>query len=127
VYSLAIVNGTYFASGSYDFSIKIWNRNTFALKATFTGHTGWINKVVFIILNGYIASASYDSEIRIWDINTSAQKYLFDSSNGGHVDTVYTLASFDNGYLGMFFILLILYLLKYYTWILAEFFFFQKI
>jgi WD40 repeat protein len=61
-------DGSLLASGSNDFTAKIWNytNQTTALK-TFSGHTDRVNAVCFVS-NQILASGSIDNLIKIWNL-----------------------------------------------------------
>ena len=65
VYTLATLSNGNLASGSYDYTIKIWNPNTGSLVYTLTGHTFWVLTLA-TLSNGNLASGSYDFTIKIW-------------------------------------------------------------
>jgi WD40 repeat protein len=53
------------ASGSYDGTIKLWNKNTGGLLRTLSGHGNWVLSVAFDS-NDILASGSYDRTIKLW-------------------------------------------------------------
>jgi len=57
------------ASGSWDDTIKIWNKNSGDLLWTLTGHVDYVNSVAFDSTY-LLASGSKDTTIKIWDKNT---------------------------------------------------------
>ena len=63
------LNNGYFASGSYDTTIRIWNPNTGECIKTFQGHSGPVNCLA-LLPDGRLISGSDDNTIRIWDPNT---------------------------------------------------------
>ncbi|KZP24269.1 hypothetical protein FIBSPDRAFT_427282, partial [Athelia psychrophila] len=64
-------DGQRIVSGSWDFTIRIWDVTTGALIAgPFEGHTGWVNSAVFSPDGQCIASGSDDNTIRVWDATT---------------------------------------------------------
>jgi WD40 repeat protein len=54
------------ASGSFDKTIKIWNKNYGDLLWTLTGHDNLVKSVAFDS-TFLLASGSYDKTIKIWD------------------------------------------------------------
>lgn len=58
------------ASGSYDTSIKLWDKKRLKCILTLHGHTGSVETICEINDNGYIATGSWDKTIRIWDLVT---------------------------------------------------------
>ena len=57
VYSLAVLQNDYLASGSLG-EIKIWDTNDGSLIRTLTGHTKWVYSLA-VLNNGYLASGSW--------------------------------------------------------------------
>ncbi|QYS92690.1 hypothetical protein H0G86_000095 [Trichoderma simmonsii] len=67
-------DSTLIASGSLDFTVKIWNRITGRCQKTLKGHKRTVNAVAFSDDSTLIASGSDDSTIRIWDTTTGQCK-----------------------------------------------------
>jgi WD40 repeat protein len=63
------INGFQVATGSSDFSIKIWDISSGALIRSLTGHTGNVTGLV-VLPSGYLASGGLDSTVRIWNVQT---------------------------------------------------------
>ncbi|KAL5089141.1 hypothetical protein Trisim1_005994 [Trichoderma cf. simile WF8] len=63
-------DSTLIASGSSDFTVKIWDRITGRCLKTLQGHNGIVNAVAFSHDSTLLASASDDSTIRIWNTAT---------------------------------------------------------
>ena len=60
----------YFASGSFDYTIKIWEIDTWKCVATLTGHESNVFGVITIKGNDrkqIIASCSNDKTIKLWE------------------------------------------------------------
>jgi len=55
------------ASGGQDRSVKVWDLQSRAPRATLTGHTDWV-RLVLVVPDGRIVSCSLDATVRIWDI-----------------------------------------------------------
>ncbi|MDZ8070929.1 MAG: hypothetical protein RMY64_35825, partial [Nostoc sp. DedQUE08] len=49
---------------------KLWNLNTGKVITTLTGHSNWVNSVVFSPDSKTLASASSDNTIKLWNLNT---------------------------------------------------------
>ncbi|XP_043475766.1 F-box/WD repeat-containing protein 1A-like [Leptopilina heterotoma] len=62
------LNEKYIASGSTDTTIKLWNRSTFRIHSTLTGHIRGITCLKYE--NNIIVSGSADQTIRIWKVDT---------------------------------------------------------
>ena len=60
-------DGTAIASGSYDYTIKLWNLEGGVFK-TFIGHQGCVLSVAFSPDGTMIASGSDDKTIKLWTI-----------------------------------------------------------
>ena len=58
-----------FATGSFDFTVKLWNVSQLTCVATLRGHFGGVNSLV-LTLSQHLATSSDDKTIRIW--NTSS-------------------------------------------------------
>jgi WD40 repeat protein len=58
-------DGKYIISGSYDGTIKIWNKETGECIRTLD-HGGWVNSVIESHDGKYIISCSADGTIKIW-------------------------------------------------------------
>jgi len=70
--SIIVLDNGNLASGSYDYSIKIWkkvNETWFEFLRKLTNHAGEVNSLA-VLPNGMFASASSDKSIRIWNQNT---------------------------------------------------------
>ena len=63
--TLCQINEYFFASGSFDKTIKIWDIYNFSCVHTINGHNDLI-LVLLRINNGLIVSCSNDNEIKIW-------------------------------------------------------------
>jgi WD40 repeat protein len=66
-------DGKYFATGSMDKTIKIWDATTFALlkvidKARHDGHTNSVNKLLWMDFDNLLVTCSDDRTIAVWEI-----------------------------------------------------------
>ncbi len=84
-------DGKYIASGSNDYTVKLWDVSTGKLVKKFKGHTGWVTSVSFSNDGKYIASGSGDQTVKLWDVSTGKLLKEFK----GHSSSV-TSVSFSN-------------------------------
>jgi WD40 repeat protein len=66
-------DGKYFATGSMDKTIKIWDATTFTLlkvidKARYDGHGNSVNKLLWMDFDNLLVTCSDDRTIAVWDI-----------------------------------------------------------
>ncbi|BAZ50663.1 WD-40 repeat-containing protein [Nostoc sp. NIES-4103] len=61
-------DGKIFASGSQDYTVKLWNARPTTLISTLTGHTDRIWSVSFHPYGKILASGSEDGTVRLWDV-----------------------------------------------------------
>lgn len=76
-------DGGTLASGSADYSIKLWDLKSRNCKMTLEGHRGAVNNLSELS-NGSLVSASYDRTIKIWDPKSGKCK----ATLIGHSDSV---------------------------------------
>ena len=62
-------DGQMLATGSQDYTVKLWDRKTGACLKTLQGHTSWVRSVVWIG-DGQVASGSADETIKLWHVQT---------------------------------------------------------
>ena len=86
-------DGQYIASGSYDKTVRLWNRQGDPIAPPFRGHEEPINSVAFSPDGQYIASASLDQTVRLWDLQgqTIGQPFR------GHEAVVYAVTFSPDG------------------------------
>jgi WD40 repeat protein len=61
-------DGSTFASGSWDATIRLWDVTTGELRKTLAGHTGGVTSVTFRADGTTLASGSMDGTILLWDL-----------------------------------------------------------
>ena len=66
VLSVAFDSNNILASGSYDSTIKLWNKNTGDLLRTLSGHGSWVESVAFDS-NNIVAIGTWDRFFKIRD------------------------------------------------------------
>lgn len=80
-------NGFYFASASFDKSIKLWDGRTGKFLSSFRGHVQSVYQIAWSSDSRMIVSGSKDSTMKVWD--TEKKKLMFDLP--GHADEVYAV------------------------------------
>lgn len=58
----------FFASGSADRSIKIWDLVTGQCKLTFTGHINTVRAIALSDRSPYLFSVGEDKQVKCWDL-----------------------------------------------------------
>jgi len=61
-------DGTWATSGSHDKTVRIWDLETGACRATLEGHTGFVGSVAITPDGKRILSGSSGGSIRVWDV-----------------------------------------------------------
>ncbi|VUC33404.1 unnamed protein product [Clonostachys rosea] len=65
-------DSSWLASGSRDYTIKLWHARTSILRATLKGHHSCILVVAFSPDSSQIASVSFNGIVKLWDTTTGA-------------------------------------------------------
>lgn len=86
-------DGTEFATGSEDQTVRIWGASTGSAVATLTGHTRPVTSVRYSADGGRLASTSWDRTVRIWNASTGKQEASF----GGHASVAACAAFAPHG------------------------------
>ncbi|KAH8696020.1 hypothetical protein BGW36DRAFT_407989 [Talaromyces proteolyticus] len=82
------------ASGSDDWTIKLWDISTGVLQQTLEGHSNTIRSIVFAPDGRSVVSGSTDKTIKLWDITTGVQQTF-----EGHSNAVQSVAISQDGQL----------------------------
>ncbi|GIX64494.1 notchless, putative [Babesia caballi] len=80
-------DGRFFASASFDRTVRIWCGITGRFLRTLRGHIGRVYRVVWSCCGSLLVSCSSDTTLKLWDAETGKLKYDLP----GHADEVYTL------------------------------------
>ncbi len=86
-------DGSQFATGSADKTIKLWDVATHQNITMLIGHTDAVNSVAYSSDGTLLASASSDNTIRLWDVSTQQNIYTLH----GHTDAVNSVAYSSDG------------------------------
>ena len=78
-------DGYRIASGSYDYTVKVWDAVTGWHSFTYTGHKDYVWSVAWSPNGKYIASGGgyYDKTVRVWDAANGNPIYIFDDYTDG--------------------------------------------
>ena len=66
-------DGKTLATGSADYTIKLWNVETGAEIRTLTGHTDYVYSVSFSVDGKTLATGSADCKIKLWNVETGVE------------------------------------------------------
>ncbi|CAL5367428.1 unnamed protein product [Camellia sinensis] len=68
-------------SSSWDQTLKIWNLTNYKIRASLTGHSGYVNTVAVSPDGLLCASGGKDGVILLWDLAEEKKLYLLDSGS----------------------------------------------
>jgi WD40 repeat protein len=86
-------DGKRLASGSEDYTVKVWDMATGQQTLTLKGHTGGISSVAFSPDGKRLASASWDETVKVWDAATGQETLTLQ----GHTGPVNSVAFSPDG------------------------------
>ena len=86
-------DGKFFATGSLDSFIRIWNAQTLEVLSVLKGHSDDVRALVYSPNGKVIASGSYDNTVRLWNSRTHEPIATFI----GHSDVIGALAYSPDG------------------------------
>jgi WD40 repeat protein len=92
VYALAVLPGGQLASGSGDYTIRIWNTTQGQCERVLTGHLKIVVSLA-VLSDGKLASGSHDGSVRVWDVGTGTCVRVL----RGHGFPVHVLAVLPDG------------------------------
>src|SRR3954453_3517474 len=75
-------DGTLFASGSNDNSVKIWDVASRRELRTLTGHTDHVLAIRFSSDGTLLATLGYDKTVRVWEVRSGQQQVTINAENG---------------------------------------------
>ncbi len=78
------------ASGSADYSVKIWNWETGQCLKTLRGHANWVWSVVFSPSAEQIVSASYDRTLKLWNVQTGKCLKTFQEQSSASLSVLFS-------------------------------------
>lgn len=70
------------ASGSDDYTVRVWDVATRQVEHTLEGHSGWVNSVVFSHDGSKLALGSHGGIVRVWNVATGQVEHTLE----GHSD-----------------------------------------
>jgi WD40 repeat protein len=75
-------------SGSWDWTVRVWDAQTGIECAVLEGHTNHVDCVAFSTNGRHVISGSRDRTVRVWDVQTGVQRAVLE----GHTDEVTSVA-----------------------------------
>ena len=86
-------DGKTVASGSWDYTVRLWAVDTGTNTHALTGHRSVVTSVAFSPDGKTVASGSWDNTVRLWDVDTGANTHTLTGHTGG----VYSVAFSPDG------------------------------
>ena len=86
-------DGRMLASGSFDYSLRLWNVGNKKELRVLNGHTSVVTSVAFSLNSQILASGSWDNTVRLWDVASGAELHKLE----GHKGTVNAIAFSPDG------------------------------
>lgn len=65
-------NEKWLASGSYDYTVKLWNVSTGACQSTLNERSNVVFSIAFLPDGEFLASGSDNHTVKLWDLSTGA-------------------------------------------------------
>ena len=81
-------DGRLIASGSWDYTIKIWDVETRELIQTLSEHSGWIKSIAITPDGKNLISGSADKTIRMWNLKTGKVEKIFEHNSAVHAVSI---------------------------------------
>jgi WD40 repeat protein len=74
-------DGRTVATGSQDHTVKLWDLGTGQVRATFRGHSDWVNHLDFSADRRTLVSGS-QREVRVWDVGCGRPRFVAELATG---------------------------------------------
>jgi WD40 repeat protein len=71
-------DGAYIVSGSWDYTVRIWDIVSGTVQHTLEGYTSGVTSVACSSDGSHIVPRSWDFSVRIWDANTGAMESIIE-------------------------------------------------